>query len=328
MNLGIVGCGLIGHKRARAVRNHRSHRILGLCDTVIEKAEELLSVTKSELVTTDWKEIVESKNIDVVMVATTHDQLVPISVAAVEHGKHVLIEKPVARCAEEVLPLIEIAKKNKRVVQVGFNHRFHPALSQAKELVAEGTIGTLLYIRARYGNGARLNFEKEWRAQKNISGGGELIDQGMHLIDLSRWFLGDFTNVTGNLKTYFWDMKVEDNAFLALETPLKQMAWLHVSWTEWKNLFCFEIFGKTGKLEINGLGGSYGVEKLTLYQMSSEMGPPKISQWEFPEEDRSWELEFKTFEDSIIKSDYSNRSLSDAYQALSIVDRVYRESHV
>ena len=107
-----------------------------------------------------------------------------------------------------------------------------------------------------------------------MSGGGELIDQGMHLIDLARWFLGDFAKCRGMAGAYFWKTPVEDNGFLLLATAAGQVAFLHASWTEWKNIFSFEIYGRTGKLEITGLGGSYGVERLVFYQMTPEMGPP------------------------------------------------------
>ena len=152
-----------------------------------------------------------------------------------------------------------------------------------------------MFIRARYGHGGRIGYDKEWRADPAISGGGELIDQGVHLIDLARWFLGDFSEVSGFATTYFWQMPVDDNGFLLLKTPKKQVAFLHASCTEWKNLFSMEIYGKTGKLVIEGLGGSYGVERLHLYKMLPEMGPPETTVWEYPMADNSWQIEFSEF---------------------------------
>jgi predicted dehydrogenase len=131
-----------------------------------------------------------------------------------------------------------------------------------------------MFIRARYGHGGRVGYDKEWRANPKLSGGGELIDQGIHLIDLAGWFLGEFKKIDGHAETYFWKMPVDDNAFLSLRTAKNQTAWLHVSCTEWKNLFSFEIYGRHAKLHIEGLGGSYGVEKLFHYQMKPEMGIP------------------------------------------------------
>ena len=126
-----------------------------------------------------------------------------------------------------------------------------------------------------------------------------MIDQGPHLIDLARWFLGDFAEVDGFAHTYFWDMPVDDNAFLLLKTAKKQIAFLHVSCTEWKNTFSFELYGRDGKIDIYGLGGSYGLERITHYRMLPEMGPPETTSWEFPMADNSWEVEFAEFLDDI-----------------------------
>src|SRR5262249_54851436 len=154
-----------------------------------------------------------------------------------------------------------------RRVRVGFNHRYHPALRKARELVDSGVLGPLMFIRARYGHGGRLGYEREWRANPAISGGGELIDQGVHLIDLAPLFLGEFSAVQGIATNYFWRMPVDDNAFMTLRGPTGQVAFLHVSCTEWKNMFSMELYGRNGKLAIDGLGGSYGVERLMWYRM-------------------------------------------------------------
>ena len=179
--------------------------------------------------------------------------------------------------------MADAARRTGALVRIGFNHRYHRALRKAREIFESGALGEMMFIRGRYGHGGRPGYDREWRADPARSGGGELIDQGAHLIDLSRWFLGEFPSVRGRARTYFWDMPVEDNGFLLLETARGQVAFLHASWTEWKNLFSFEIAGRVGKLEINGLGGSYGTERLTWYQMSPEMGPPETLAWEYPD---------------------------------------------
>ncbi|MBE9572093.1 MAG: Gfo/Idh/MocA family oxidoreductase, partial [Proteobacteria bacterium] len=158
------------------------------------------------------------------------------------------------------------------------------------------------------------------------AGGGELIDQGMHLIDLSRLFLGNFIGVKGFAHTYFWDMEVEDNGFMILTTPLQQTAFLHASWTEWKNTFSFEIYGKDAKIEISGLGGSYGVEKLTYYKMLPQMGPPETTSWEYPFPDLSWENELKEFMEDIRFGRRPSPGLEDAKAALEVIEKVYEQS--
>ena len=181
-----------------------------------------------------------------------------------------------------------------------------------------------MYIRAVYGHGGRLNYNKEWRFNKKISGGGELIDKGSHLIDLSRLFLGNLSINFCKLKTFFWKMKLEDNCFLNLENKKGAFAFLHASCTEWKNKFIFEIFGKDGKIEINGLGKSYGKETLIYYKMSKSMGIPKKNVYSFKNnENFSWKMELNDFYLDIIKKRKSIPNINDVYENLKIINRIY-----
>jgi len=198
---------------------------------------------------------------------------------------------------------------------------------KAKEIIDSGALGELMFVRARYGHGGRLGYDREWRANPELSGGGELKDQGPHLIDLSRWFLGEeFEDILGSAHTYYWDMPVDDNGFMLLKTATKKTAFLHASCTEWKNLFSMEIYGHDGKLDINGLGGSYGVERLTWYKMLPEMGPPETICWEYPMADDSWALELAEFCDDITNDRKPSCDLSDAYESLKIIEKIYKES--
>ena len=321
--VGIIGCGLIGQKRAKALGI--GGRLVACADIDVGRAENLAKGSEAK-VFGDWRELITLPEVDIVMVATLHDSLAEITLAAVEAGKHVLVEKPAARSAAELEPVMAAAEKHGVKVHVGFNHRYHRALRKAKEIVNSGELGELMFIRARYGHGARIGYDKEWRAKPELSGGGELIDQGPHLIDLSRWFLGDFTEVQGFAHTYYWDMPVDDNGFMLLKTEKKQTAFLHASCTEWKNLFSMEIYGRDGKLDISGLGGSYGLEKLKWYKMLPEMGPPETTAWEYPMGDNSWEIEMAEFYDDIRLNRVPAAGLSDAYAALKIIEQIYKES--
>jgi predicted dehydrogenase len=274
----------------------------------------------------DWHATVARPDIDLVVVATPHDSLAEIARAAVTAGKHVLVEKPAARHPVELSDLPELAAQHRVRVRVGFNHRYHRAFQQARRIVDSGALGQLMFLRARYGHGGRVGYENEWRSRPELSGGGELLDQGVHLIDLARWFLGDFPDVSGYADTYFWDMRVEDNGFMLLKTAAKKVAFLHVSCTEWKNTFSFELYGRDGKLHIEGLGGSYGVERLAWYRMLPEMGPPETTIWEYPMADNSWEVEMREFLEDIRLGREPSPGLKDAIAALTVVDRIYRES--
>lgn len=323
LRVAIVGCGLIGRKRAAALAGSR----LVLCaDSDPRRAASLAGLHAGAASTDDWREAVAHPDVDVVIVATTNDVLAPVALAAIEAGKHVLVEKPAARSVEEIDRVIAAARAHQRLVRVGFNHRYHPAFCQARSLIDQDALGPLMFARARYGHGGRPGYDREWRADPARSGGGELIDQGIHLIDLARWFLGDFPHVAGYAATCFWDMPVDDNAFLTLRTAEGQVAFLHASCSEWKNLFSFEVYGRVGKLAIEGLGGSYGVEKLTHYRMLPEMGPPETTSWEYPQADRSWEIEFAEFLDDIERARQPSAGLEAARASLVIVEEIYVQS--
>ena len=321
MNYAIIGCGLIGKKRLAGLPADSTLAIA--CDTNLSRAEELVKIAGTCRAVADFEKAVADPQVDAVIVATINSALAPISAAAIRAGKHVLVEKPAGISVKEIDDLIALAKKHDVRVRVGFNHRYHPAFIKAREIFVSGVMGELMFIRARYGHGGRIGYEKEWRADPKLSGGGELIDQGIHLIDLAAWFLGEFAKVDGHATTYFWDMPVDDNAFLSLQTARGQTAWLHASCTEWKNLFSFEIYGRNAKLHIEGLGGSYGVEKLFHHQMKPEMGIPDTKVYEYPGPDESWRTEMSAFEEDIYKKRTPDAGLQAAKAALEVVEKIY-----
>ncbi len=324
--VGVIGCGMIGQKRAKALGEGR----LIACADIDEAKAKALAGSSGSKVFGDWRRLLELPGVDIVVIATLHDSLAEITLAAIEEGKHVLVEKPAARNPAELEPVMAAAmlaaQRHGVKVHVGFNHRYHRAFRQARKLFEAGALGELMFIRARYGHGGRIGYDKEWRAKPELSGGGEMIDQGPHLIDLSRWFLGEFEDVQGFAHTYYWNMPVDDNGFMLLKTAKRQVAFLHASCTEWKNLFSMEIYGRDAKLEISGLGGSYGLERLTYYKMLPEMGPPETTTWEYPMADDSWAVEIAEFYDDIRLNRVPSAGLKDAYAALKVVEKIYKES--
>ncbi len=319
MRVGILGCGLIGGKRAAALSG--DDRVTAVCDRVPARAEALGAKTGAAVCAAPAELF---SLCDAAVIATTNDQLAPLCAQALQAGRHVLMEKPGARTAAELEPLLAWAAREKRVVKVGFNHRFHPAAQKARQILDAGACGEVMFVRARYGHGGRVGYDKEWRADPAIAGGGELIDQGVHLIDLARWYLGaELVQVQGRVATYFWSMPVDDNAFMTLGTAAGQVAHLHASCTEWKNLFSFEIYARHAKLHLEGLGGSYGVERLHHYQMRPEMGPPETVIYEYPGTDTSWQLEWLDFTEAVRSGAKVSGGLSDALAALRVVDAIY-----
>ena len=323
MNYAIIGCGLIGKKRVTGIP--AGAKLVVTCDTNLARAEELVKLAKAGRSCADFNDAVADPQVEVVFVATLNSTLQPIALAAVKQGKHVLVEKPAGISVAELDELEAAAKKTGALVRVGYNHRYHPACLKALEIFRSGALGSMMFVRGRYGQGGRLGYEKEWRADPKLSGGGELIDQGVHLIDLAGIFLGEFTTVEGHATTYFWKMSVDDNAFLSLRNAAGNTAWLHVSCSEWKNLFSLEIYGRDAKLHWEGLGGSYGVERLTCYKMLPQMGPPETTIYEFPRGDESWKLEMAEFFEDIKLKRTPVPGLKEAKAALAVVEQIYQK---
>jgi len=325
INIGLVGCGIIGLRRLKNLPSN--FKLIGCSDPIIS-IDKIFKNKKDLFLTTNWRKLISLKNLHAVIIATTHHLHSQIISECVNKNIHVFVEKPGGISAKEIYKII-LKLKNKKSnlnIRVGFNHRYHPAFLKAKELIDNKIIGKILFIRAVYGHGGRLGYEKEWRFKKKISGGGELIDKGSHLIDLSRLFLGDLRIISSKLKNFFWKMNLEDNCFLNLQNKIGSNAFLHASCTEWKNKFLFEIFGQFGKIEINGLGKSYGEEKLILYKMSKKMGIPTKKVFKFSKKDSSWIKELEEFYIDIVKKRISNPGLVDIYKNLKIINTIYKSN--
>ena len=312
LGIAIIGMGLIGKRRLEIARGDTDVNVVGVYDLESQRSQGLDIKTYENLDT-----LLSDPEVECVIVATLPESNVEITKKALLAGKHVLVEKPLAwqkKVAEEIVLL---SRETNRLVKVGFNHRHHPALMEAHNLVEAGKIGELMYIKASYGHGGREGYGKEWRMQSKISVGGELFDQGVHIIDLAYWFLGPFSKVCAVTRNYFWkDSDLEDNAFCILETEDGKIAQIHASVTEWKNNFSFQIYGTTGYIHIKGLGKSYGIERLVLGQQE-ELGRPYLeSNSEYPGRDISWEKEWEEFKAAVTQS---RRPLADAQDNVEVV---------
>jgi predicted dehydrogenase len=236
-----------------------------------------------------------------------------------------LAEKPFARSAAEAWPVIEAARRSRVCLKAGYNHRYHPALRGAHRLFAEGRIGRPLTIQCFYGHGGRIGYDQEWRSRPDLSGGGQLLDQGVHALDLFGWFLGDFEEVNAMVSTAFWPIApAEDNVFATLRAPSGAVAQLHASWTYWKNKFSCTLIGEKGYLLVDGLGGSYGPERLCLGVRKNPGEVPKEEWSDFPGRDDSLELEWQDFLDSIAGGQKPMSDGEDAARTLRLVDAIYR----
>lgn len=326
MKVGIVGCGLIGGRRAQVIHQSTTDELVVVADVDLARAETLAQGMGC-LAETDWQKVVERSELEIIVVATPNKFLAPVTIAALQRRKHVLCEKPPGRNFNETEEMAAAARMAGGALKVGFNHRHHPAIWKAHEYCQNGEIGPLMFIRAVYGHGGRPGYDQEWRADADLAGGGELLDQGVHIIDLCRWFMGNFTEASGFAQTYYWDLgyytaegpspakriRLEDNAFAILRTDSGQVAQFHTSWTQWKNRFTFEVLGQEGYVRVDGLGGSYGVETLTIGHRRPESGPPLEEHLEFPGSDESWEAEWREFTAAIRES---RRPMADVEESL------------
>jgi predicted dehydrogenase len=318
---------LIGRKRAEALA--AADTLVGCVDVVPEAAAALAADHGATAYSSLDALLAEAP--DVVIVAVSHDQLAGLAERALDTGSHVLLEKPAGLGTLQIQRLQAAAERAGRRVKVGFNHRFHPGIARAATEVHSGEHGELMHLRGRYGHGGRIGYDREWRAEPARSGGGELIDQGMHLLDLSHWIAGPLPLHSALLRTHFWDTPVEDNAALILgEGQGRTAPWamLHVTWTEWKNLFSLEIYCRTAKLQVDGLVRSYGPQTLRIYRMSPELGPPQLEEIAYDPEDRSWRREWEHFAEALGAGDGRplDGDLADALYAWTQVEAAYAGS--
>jgi predicted dehydrogenase len=324
-NVALVGAGLQATRRSGPIANDPRFRIATVVDRDEKKAERLAKPLGAT-VAKDWRTVVTDPAIDVVLVLTYPDTHAEIAGAALEAGKDVLCEKPLTRTTDEARALVAVAERSGRTLKCGFNHRYHPAVLEAHRRFQSGLIGKPTFGRARYGIGGRTGIEKEWRSDPAIVSGGQLMEQGIHLVDLFRWFLGKIARVTGFVSTtHFPIAPLEDNGFALLETPGGVIASVHSSVTQWTNLFEFELFGEKGSLSVQGLGASYGVEKLVV-SLHDPNGPFSHETIEYRGGDSSWKSEWDEFVAAIEEKRRPLGDGADGLAAMEIVSAVYEAS--
>lgn len=323
--IAIIGAGLQAQRRIPAFIKNPNCRIVWIVDLVEQKAKKLAGTCGAQY-GTDWKAAIADKSVDIIVVLTYPDTHAAISIQAMKCGKDVLCEKPLARTEKETSEMFFVAKKTKKILHCGFNHRYHPAISHAHELFNKGKIGKPIFGRGIYGIAGRVGLEKEWRSDPSFVGGGQLMEQGIHLIDLFCWFLGKVGKVTGFVDASYWPIKpLEDNGFALLKMRGGTVVSIHSSLTQWINKFEFELYGEKGSLTVRGLGGSYGVEKLIISTHDST-APFSYETVEYRGSDISWEQEWNDFM-QVVKTRRAPTALATAgLEAIKIVNAVYTSS--
>lgn len=319
--IAVIGCGVIGQKRLSVMRELGLGTPKLIFDTNPTLARQI-SQTFDVPVAQSLDEIWNDKAIDVVVIATPNRFLAQYAALALLNKKHCLIEKPGAISPSEVHDLLAIQQGTKLRCKVGYNLRFHPAATQIKTYLEQDR-SPIQWIRATYGHGGRPGYEKEWRFDSTLSGGGEVIDQGVHLLDLAQWYCPDDLklNHASRLNAHY-TAEVEDNGFAHLSTPTGTQIQLHCSVTQWKNIFRFEITTDDQLIEWSGLGTpNYGPETLTIYTRQRQGGAPEKTQVVLEDAaTKSWQFEWKHFLDCV--EDPSKELLSSTTDAASTLQLV------
>ncbi|MEL4307319.1 Gfo/Idh/MocA family protein [Joostella sp. CR20] len=329
IHIGIAGYGKIGRVRANEIKKNSNAKVVAVFD--IQRPEDL---DEDILFCDSFDELLE-QNIEAIFICTFNNVLADYTVKAIEAGLHVFCEKPPARTSEELMRVIEVEKKNEIHLKYGFNHRYHYSVIEAKKIIDSGQMGKLLWLRGVYGKAGSIDYDKNWRNYKEYSGGGILIDQGIHMLDLIRYFSNqEFEKINSFVTTSYWNIEAEDNAFVIMQSDQGITAMMHSSATQWRHKFLLEMCFEEGYVNLEGILSntrSYAPEKLIVGRREFEditfaMGKPKENVTWF-EYDNSWKLEVEEFIDAILrKSKIMNGTSQDAFDTLKLVERIYEKS--
>lgn len=328
--VGIIGYGKMGKTRHKAIADDGRAEVVSVFDSVETDAEVPVAASPEE--------IIGNPAIDVVFICTPNYLNKPLSIQSLKAGKHVFCEKPPAFNAADVAEIQAAEKTSKKVLMYGFNHRHHESIQHMKKLIDGQEYGRVLWMRGRYGKSVDKSFYNNWRAKKEMSGGGILIDQGIHMLDLFLYLGGEFDSVHASVSNLYWHLDVEDNVFAILENSKTGMtASLHSTMTQWRHLFSLEVFLEKGYFVLNGLktsSNSYGDEVLTIARNRSTA---PAATWEDEEHityhtNESFNSEIIEFFSAIDEDREVRVGCSgDALKLMRIVDHIYTfrkdESH-
>ncbi len=327
LKAGIIGFGKVGKIRHECVQNNPNLELMGVCDIDPEVGRYYKKIYFNNY------KILLSEQPDIIFVCTYNSYIPEITCEAISRGIHVFSEKPPGRTLSDVKRIYEAAMKNPKVkVKFGFNHRYHQSIIEAKAIVDGGRLGKVLWVRGIYGKAGGPGYENNWRNNYELSGGGILIDQGIHMIDLFRYFTGEYDEVKSFVSQSYWHVGVEDNVFALLRNSESgQMAMLHSSATQWRHKFLFEIYLEKGYLEIDGIlssTGTYGRETLKMARCSVEENgyqlPNPQENLTLYDNDNSWSDEVSEFIDCIMNNKpIPNGSVYDAVKTMELIENIY-----
>lgn len=323
INAGIIGFGSMGKIRLAAASTREDVRVVRIAEPGAFDAPAGIATSA------DPADVINDPTVDVVFVCTPNFLNQDLTIRALQAGKHVFCEKPPAFNAAGVEAIIAAEQASGRCLMYGFNHRHHDSVLKAKAIIDSGDHGRLLWMRGRYGKSVDESFYRNWRSKKDLAGGGILIDQGIHMLDLFLMMGGDFEEVQAFVSTLYWNLEVEDNVFAILRNKAGVVASLHSTMTQWRHLFSLEMFLEHGYIVINGLltsSGTYGEEAMTVAKNRSTAPAARWSDEEHLvfKVNNSWQYEVDHFFDAVRDGQAVRYGTSaDALRLMRVVDRIY-----
>ncbi len=326
LKVGIAGFGVVGKRRKGCADCHPHLRVVAVCDQTFNGEGTLADGIRYYR---DYRRLL-TEGLDVLIVCMTNDIAAEVTIAGLESGLHVFCEKPPGRSVEDILQVIAHERQHRGLkLMYGFNHRYHESVQDALRILRSGELGRVINMRGVYGKAKLITFNQpDWRTKREIAGGGVLLDQGIHMVDLMRLFGGDFNEVQSFISNKHWGYDVEDNAYALMRTADGVVAMLNSSATQWRHRFHLDINLERGSLILGGiLSGtkSYGAETLTVVQADpdNDQGDPKEQITRY-NRDPSWDEEITTFADCILNDrPVPSGTSEDALRTMQLVFKIY-----
>ena len=325
LKVGIAGYGVVGKRRREVADAHPDMQTIAVCDRCFEYDGEMEDGIRYYRTYTDLL----NEDLDILFVCMTNDIAPDVTITGLQHGLHVFCEKPPGRDMNDIARVAEAAAAHvDRKLKFGFNHRYHDSVREALRIVRDGDLGRVINLKGVYGKSQLITFgQTSWRTDRGLAGGGVLLDQGIHMVDLLRLFGGEFEQVHSIVSNDFWKHDVEDNAYALMRTETGVVAMLHSSATQWRHRFNLDITLEKGSLILSGIlsgSKSYGAEKLTIARASlDDVGDP-LEQTTRYNEDQSWAREVDEFARAIHgELEIEHGSVQDAYRTMGLVYKIY-----
>ncbi len=323
LKVGIAGYGIIGKRRRQNIDNNEYLETVAVCDQKYKHYELLNDGVKCY---PDYQHLLKEEKLDVMFVSLPNYLAPEVTIASLEKGLHVFCEKPPGKNVEDVQKVLEVKHKNPSLkLKYGFNHRYHDSVKEALKILSSKELGEVINLRGVYGKNGFVPFGSGWRAERRYAGGGILLDQGIHMVDLLQLFCGDFPEVQGYISNNYWKCDVEDNAFAIMRNVQGKIAMLHSTATQWQHLFSLDIFFTEGYLKLSGIlsgSKSYGQEKLIIGRSNKSATGTDREETITYLEDNSWMDEVKEFAKSVVNDKPVQSGTVE--EAIAVMKQVYR----